>query len=132
MPLYVYFNSQTDEYKEIIQKMNDVHEYSGENGDETTWKRVFFVPNASFDSKIDPFKASEFARKTGSKKGTYGDLLDKSAELSQQRADITGGADPVKAKYFENYSKTRRGGKHPLDKKSFIENKNVTIDFTKK
>jgi predicted nucleic acid-binding Zn ribbon protein len=132
MPLYIYLNSETQEYVEIFQKMNDVKEYFGENGDETTWKRIFTVPNASFDSKIDPFKASEFARKTGSKKGTYGDLLDKSAELSQQRADITGGVDPVKAKYFEDYSKTRRGGKHPLDKKSSFENKNVTIDFSKK
>jgi predicted nucleic acid-binding Zn ribbon protein len=96
MPLYIYLNSETQEYVEIFQKMNDVKEYFGENGDETTWKRIFTVPNASFDSKIDPFKASEFARKTGSKKGTYGDLLDKSAELSQQRADIVGGVDPVK------------------------------------
>lgn len=132
MPLYIYLNSETQEYVEIFQKMSDVHEYFGENGDETTWKRVFTIPTASFDSKIDPFKASEFARKTGSKKGTYGDLLDKSAELSQQRADIAGGVDPVKAKYFEDYSKARRGGKHPLDKKSSFENKNVTIDFTQK
>ena len=130
MPLYTYFNSETEEYRDIVQKMNDVKEYFGENGDETTWKRIFTVPNASFDSKIDPFKASEFARKTGSKKGTYGDLLDKSAELSQQRADITGGADPVKAKYFENYSKTRRGAKHPSQMKSF-ESKNISVDFGK-
>lgn len=131
MPLYTYFNSETEEYRDIVQKMNDVKEYFGENGDETSWKRIFTVPNASFDSKIDPFKASEFARKTGSKKGTYGDLLDKSAELSQQRADITGGVDPVKAKYFENYSKTRRGAKHPSQMKSF-ESKNISVDFTKK
>ena len=131
MPLYTYFNSETEEYRDIVQKMNDVKEYFGENGDETSWKRIFTVPNASFDSKIDPFKASEFARKTGSKKGTYGDLLDTSAELSQQRADITGGADPVKAKYFENYSKTRRGAKHPSQMKSF-EIKNISVDFTKK
>ena len=130
MPLYTYFNSETEEYRDIVQKMNDVKEYFGENGDETSWKRIFTVPNASFDSKIDPFKASEFARKTGSKKGTYGDLLDKSAELSQQRADITGGADPVKAKYFENYSKTRRGAKHPSQMKSF-ESKNISVDFGK-
>jgi predicted nucleic acid-binding Zn ribbon protein len=130
MPLYTYFNSETEEYRDIVQKMNDIKEYFGENGDETTWKRIFTVPNASFDSKIDPFKASEFARKTGSKKGTYGDLLDKSAELSQQRADITGGADPVKEKYFENYSKTRRGAKHPSQMKSF-DSKNISVDFGK-
>lgn len=131
MPIYIYHNSETQEYVEVVQKMSDVHEYFGERDDEDKWKRVFTSPNASFDSKIDPFKASEFARKTGSKKGTYGDLLDKSAELSQQRADITGGTDPVKAKYFEDYSKTRRGAKHPSDFKKVINNKNATIDFTK-
>lgn len=130
MPIYTYLNSETEEYRDVVQKMSDVHEYSGECGDETTWKRIFTVPNASFDAKINPFKAEEFARKTGSKKGTYGDLLDKSAELSHQRAEIAGGVDPVKAKYFENYSKSRRGSKHPSDLKKVIENKNVTIDFT--
>ena len=48
MPLYIYFNLETDEYKEILQKMSDAHEYFGENGDEKTWKRIFTVPNASF------------------------------------------------------------------------------------
>ncbi len=77
MPIYTYFNSETEEYRDIVQKMSDVHEYFGEDGGETTWKRVFTVPHASIDSKMDPFKAEDFARKTGSKKGTYGDLLDK-------------------------------------------------------
>lgn len=128
MPLYTYFNSETEEYRDIVQKMSDVHTYSGENGDETTWKRVFTVPNASFDSKIDPFKTSDFVRKTGGKKGIYGDLLDKSSELSHQRAEMAGGVDPVKEKYYKDYSEKRRGAKHPSQMKSF-ESKNVKIDF---
>jgi predicted nucleic acid-binding Zn ribbon protein len=128
MPLYIYFNSETEEYREIVQKMNDVHEYFGEKCDETTWKRVFTAPNASIDSKMDPFNTSEFVRKTGSKKGTYGDLLDKSSELSSQRAELAGGVDPVKEKYYKDYSEKRRGAKHPSQMKSF-ESKNVKIDF---
>ncbi len=128
MPLYIYFNSETEEYREIVQKMNDIKEYFGEDGDEATWKRIFTVPNASIDSKMDPFNTSEFVRKTGSKKGTYGDLLDKSSELSSQRAELAGGVDPVKEKYYKDYSEKRRGAKHPSQMKSF-ESRNVKIDF---
>lgn len=130
MPIYTYFNSETEEYRDIVQKMSDVHEYFGEDGSENTWKRVFTVPHASIDSKMDPFKAEDFARKTGSKKGTYGDLLDKSAELSHQRAELAGGVDPVKEKYYKDYSEKRRGAKHPSQMKSF-ESKNISVDFGK-
>ena len=130
MPIYVYLNTETEEYREIVQKMSDVHEYFGESGDEKSWKRVFTCPNASIDSQIDPFNSRDFMRKTGAKKGTYGDLLDKSSELSHQRAEKTGGIDPVKEKYFKEYSAKRRGAKHPDQMKSF-ENKNVKIDFGK-
>ena len=130
MAIYVYFNTETEEYREIVQKMSDVHEYFGESGDEKNWKRVFTCPNASIDSQIDPFSSRDFMRKTGGKKGTYGDLLDKSSELSNQRAEKAGGVDPIKEKYFKDYSAKRRGAKHPDQMKSF-ENKNVKIDFGK-
>lgn len=130
MPIYIYHNEETDEYREIFQSMNEKHEYFGESGEETSWKRVFTCPHASIDSKMDPFKAEDFARKTGSKKGTYGDLLDKSAELSHQRAEMAGGVDPVKEKYFKDYSAKRRGAKHPDQMKSF-ESKNIKVDFGK-
>jgi hypothetical protein len=131
MPIYIYFNTETEEYREVVQRMNEAHEYFGENGEEKCWKRVFTLPNASIDSKIDPFSTREFVDKTGSKKGTYGDLLDRSAEMSMKRAEIAGGSDPIKEKYFENYSKARRGAKHPDQMKSF-ESKNVKIDFNSK
>ena len=56
-------------------------------------------------------------------------MLDYSKEMSQKRADLAGGKDPVKEKYFENYSKGRRGAKHPEQMKSF-ESKSVKIDYT--
>jgi hypothetical protein len=132
MPLYIYHNIDTDEYVEIVQSMNDVHEYFGAEGNESNWKRVFTVPQARIDGEIDPFSSKQFVDKTSNKKGTYGDLLDRSAEMSARRADIAGGSDPVKEKYYQDYSKTRKGAKHPdLFKKKF-ENKHVSVDFNAK
>lgn len=130
MPVYIYQNTKTEEYTEIIQGMNEVHEYFGKEGGEDCWKRVFTVPQASFDSHVDPFSSKQFAEKTGSKKGTFGDLLDRSAELSSKRAEITGHADPVKEKYFNDYAKKRRGAKHP-DQLKVFENDKVKVDFSK-
>ena len=62
-------------------------------------------------------------------KGTVGDLLDKSSELSNQRAQENGGVDPLKKKYYENYSKERKGAKHPNEIKKTYESKNVKIEF---
>jgi hypothetical protein len=111
--------------------MNDLHVYSGINGDEDSWKRVFTVPNASIDSHVDPFSSKQFVDKTQNKKGTYGDLLDRSAEMSDKRASLAGGKDPVKEKYFTDYSAKRRGAKHPDQMKTF-ENSKIKVDFGKK
>lgn len=131
MPVYLYHNTETDEYIEIVQGMNDIHEYHGKDGNESCWKRVFTVPQASIDAKVDPFSAKQFADKTRSKKGTYGDLLDRSAEMSAARAHLAGGVDPVKEQYYKNYSKERKGAKHPDQMKTF-ENSKVKVDFGKK
>ncbi len=131
MPIYIYHNEEKDEYREIYQSMTEEHVYRGENGDEDGWKRVFTVPNASIDAQVDPFSSKEFVQKTGNKKGTYGDLIDRSKEMSEKRAQLNGGVDPVKQKYFEQYSKERRGAKHPEQLKSY-ESKNVKIDYSSK
>ena len=131
MPIYIYHNEEKDEYREIYQSMTEEHVYCGENGDEDGWKRVFTVPNASIDAQVDPFSSKEFVQKTGNKKGTYGDLIDRSKEMSEKRAQLNGGVDPVKQKYFEQYSKERRGAKHPEQLKSY-ESKNVKIDYSSK
>ena len=51
MPIYIYKNPDTEEYKEVIQTMNEEHIYIDEFGLE--WKRVFTVPHASIDTKDD-------------------------------------------------------------------------------
>jgi hypothetical protein len=128
MPFYTYKKESTGEYKDVYQGMNDKHEYRGENGDEDDWKRVFYVPNASIDTQIDPHSSKQFTERTGNKKGTVGDLLDYSKEMSAKRAESNGGVDPVKQKYYENYSKQRNGAKHFDQMKSF-ESKNIKVEY---
>ena len=61
-------------------------------------------------------------------KGTFGDMMDYSSELSQKRAEKAGGVDPVKKKHFERYEK-EVGKKHPSDKATKFENKSIKIDY---
>lgn len=42
-----------------------------------------------------------------------GDLWDRSQELSEKRKKLYGGEDPVKKKYYDNWSKKRKGKVHP-------------------
>ena len=127
MPLYLYENISTGEVVEVLQGMKDVHEYHGEDGTEKgAWKRIFTNPSLSFDASIDPFSKKDFIQKTRDKNDTYGNLQDRAAEASEQRAAKLG-YDPVKQKQFRNYEK-KTGKKHLADKKSY-ESKNVKIDF---
>jgi hypothetical protein len=125
LPQYTFLNDETGEYKDVFFKMNDKKEYFGEDG--KPWRRIYHVPTTSIDTKIDPFSASEFIRKTN-KKGTVGDVMDLSAELSEQRAEKTGNGDPVKGKLFKDYEK-KVGKKHLLDKPKVIENSKVKIEL---
>jgi hypothetical protein len=113
MPLYTYEHPETGEYIDVVQGMNDEHSYTDDKG--VKWKRVYYIPEASIDSNIDPFNNRSFIDKTGNSKGNYGDLMDRSKEMSQKREDKLG-YDPVKRKYFDDYSKNRRGIKHHLDR----------------
>ena len=127
MPLYTYRNPETEEEVDIIQGMNEVHEFVDGNG--LKWDRVFYSPNASIDTKTDAFNQNKFVERTAAKKGSYGDLLNYSAEMSAKRAEQAGGIDPVKKQYLEDYSKKRNGAKHLADKPKTIENKNIKIDL---
>ena len=49
--------------------------------------------------------------------------------LWAKRASENGGVDPLKQKYYNNYSKERNGAKHPDQVKQTYESKNVKIDF---
>jgi hypothetical protein len=114
MGLYSYRHPKTGKVKEIFQSMKEPHVYQ-ENGVE--WERIFSIPQASVDSRIkDPFSEKEFVSKTGNKlkKETIGDAWDRSQEYSEKRKDKDG-LDIKQQKYFENYSKTRKGKRHPKD-----------------
>ena len=127
MPLYTYENPKTGETIDILQTMSEKHQYIDQEGLE--WKRVFQVPNASVDSQIDPYSKTSFLDATKNKKGTYGDLVDKSAELSEKRAKDHGGKDPVKESFYKDY-KTKTGKDHfGLQTKKSYESKNVKVDY---
>lgn len=126
MPIYVYKHPETEEEIELIQGMNDEHEYIDTDG--VQWQRVFFSPNMSMDTEVDPFSQSDFVKTTGSKKGTVGEMMDLSKELSQQRAEKNGGVDPIKEKSFKDFKK-RTGREHPKSKSRVYESKNVKVEY---
>ena len=110
MPEYIYEHPDSKEKIIVWQSVHEDHSYEVEG---TTYNRVYTVPNASIDSKINPESESDFIEKTKAK--TYGELWEASAEMSAERADNHGGKDPVKQEHFENYSKKRKGKKHFKD-----------------
>ena len=112
MPIYIYRHPHTEEMVEIVQGMHDDHEYHDSDG--LKWPRVFTAPSAAFDLDADPFSHAQFIEKTQNA-GTMGELWDRSAELSQKRANQLDGRDPYKKKYLQNYSKGRGGNKHLSD-----------------
>jgi hypothetical protein len=127
MPLYIYKHPEKEEYIEVLQGMNDEHKYEQ---DDLEWERVFLAPNASIDSSVDPFNGRQFVDSTAAKKGTMGDMMDYSKELSEKRADKNGGVDPVKEKYYKDYSKARNGAEHPKQRmEKGYESKNVKIEY---
>ena len=127
MPSYIYQHPETEEYIEVTQSMNDDHVYFGEDGVE--WNRVLISPQLNTEASVDPWSKNDFMNKTANSKGSYGDLLDRSKELSDKRASENGGVDPVKQKYLENYSKQRGGKKHFSELKSTAESKHIKIDL---
>jgi hypothetical protein len=104
MPIYTFENPETGETIDVIQKMNDDHIYIDEHGLE--YKRVYYSPNTAIDSQIDAFSSRDFAEKTRNKRGTIGDLLDKSKELSEKRGGASN--DPVLKNFFSSYEKENK------------------------
>lgn len=129
MPEYLYQNPKSKEVISIIQGMNDDHVFVDDQGLE--WNRIFTNPTMSIDSQdVDPFSQQQFIEKTANMKGTYGDMVDYSKELSQQRAEKLGKEDPIKRDMFNNYQK-ERGFKHHNDRdnKKVIDKPNYKIEF---
>jgi len=129
MPIYLYRNDGSEETREVFQKMNDEHIYLGKEGNELGWRRVYTVPQASFDTKVDPNDPKSFVERTASKKGTYGDMQDYSKELSHKRAEQHDGVDPVKEDFFKRYSAERKGAKHPEEQRKAINDGGMTVEW---
>lgn len=116
MPQYIYQNPKTKKVIEITQSIHDKHEYVDENG--VKWNRIFTAPKLNTDGTLKGTSTKQdFLRYTENKKGTIGDLWDMSGELSVKRAELYGGVDPVKEDYTNEWSKKRKGKKHPSKKK---------------
>jgi hypothetical protein len=91
MPLYLYENEETGEVIEVLQGMNELHEYHGTNGKEKgLWRRVYVNPTLSFDTQVDAFNQKSFVNSTANKNDTYGDLFERSAEASAKRTEQYG------------------------------------------
>jgi cell fate regulator YaaT (PSP1 superfamily) len=109
MPLYVFENEKTGEQREVVLPMEASKTYK------KGWRRVFMVPNAMMPVKIDPNNKTDFVQKTARYK-TVGDLWSSSEEMSHKRAEKEG-KDPIREKWFKDYSKKRNGVMHPIQRK---------------
>jgi hypothetical protein len=109
MPSYIYQHPKNKKNIEIVQSVHDKHEYIDKSG--IKWNRVFTAPELNTEGTLKASCSSkEFSEYTGRKRGTVGDLWDRSKELSEKREKIYG-KDPVKEKYKKDWSKKRRNRK---------------------
>ena len=127
MPLYTFSHPETEEIKDVFFHMNDEKKFIDEDGVE--WRREYMSPELNTTGSTDPWDSKQFVEKTGATQGTIGDLLDRSADLSKERASQNGGVDPVKEKYYKNYAKKRNGAIHEDKKPKSFENKHIKIDL---
>ena len=125
MPIYLYEHPETKEVSEILQGMHEDHSYIDGSG--TEWKRLFTSPNASFDTQVDPFSQADYRKATANKKGTLGDMMDYSKDLSNERAAKNGGVDPVAEKHHSDHEKNT--GMKPASKSKVYESKNVKVEY---
>jgi len=107
MPIYIYQHPINKKTKELIQSIHDKHEYIDENN--IKWDRIFTVPQLNTEGTLSANTTEkQFSEYTKNKKGTIGDLWDRSKELSEKRKKIYG-KDPLKEKYEKDWSKKRKG-----------------------
>lgn len=108
MPFYSFLNDKTQEVRDIFFKMNDDKQYVDEDG--FRWRRLFSNPNMSMDTRVNPFSAKDFSKKTQGAK-TYGEMFDLSAEMSRQRAEKVGGDDPQRARAEKEFYNPKKKNK---------------------
>jgi len=100
MPIYRYRNPKSGAEIDVVQKMNDKHEYRDSDGVE--YERIFENPNVSKDTSINAFSSKDFVNKARSSNMNVGEMWDLSKELSLKRKSIAG-KDHIK----ENYNKQK-------------------------
>lgn len=115
MPLYTFEHPTTLEQIDILQRMKEDHTHVDQEGVE--WNRVFTSPNAAIDTRPDIFSTNSLTGATNNKKDSYEDLVKRSQEASEKRAEKAGGRDPVKQVWYDNYAKKRQGKRHHSDPK---------------
>ena len=108
MPVYIFQNPKTKEYKEVFLSI-DADKVYFEDG--VKWQRIFISPNVSVDTEIDANSERDFVEKTKRKNYNLGEMWDTSKQLSEKR-EKEKGLDPIKDKALKEYSKKRRGAKH--------------------
>ena len=119
MATFLYRNPKTGEIKEIVQGVHEKHEYS-EGG--VKYEREFTSPNTATNTQWDPRNPKDYVEKTRSKRGTLKVLFETSVELREKRLEKDG-HDPHREKYYEDYSKKRRGKKLQVQQREeFMKN----------
>lgn len=114
MPFYTYINPETEEVIDVSQSIHEKHAYIDKDGVE--WKRVFTVPEVNTHGTLkSDCTSKQFSEYTKNQKGSFGDLWDRSGELSEKREKIYG-KDPIKKKYYEDWSNKRKGKIHPKNR----------------
>lgn len=129
--IYLFRHKKTGEEKEVILSLDEPKIYKGKSGNDDNWERVFTVPEVNIgNAKVgNPWDSRQYIEKTGSMKGTVGNLEDYSRELSEKRAQENGGVDPVKEKYLKDYSAKRNGAKHPSQMGKEIKQNGITVEY---
>lgn len=118
MPVYLFSNPKDENnIVEVVMSVHDKHEFYK---DGVKWNREFTIPTTAIDTKWNHNDPKDFVRKTSQKRGTIGDLWEKSAELSSKR-EKEQGKDKVKETFYKNYSKSRGGRLHPNQRKEKLE-----------
>lgn len=120
MGLYLYEHPKTKKVIELVQGMNETHEYTDEKG--IKWNRVWINPQASIDTKLDVWSPADFAKKTANKKGTIDDLWSEAGAASMKRMGNSS-FDPLKEEHYKNYSAKRSGAIHEDVKKRVLNEK---------
>lgn len=116
MPVIDFQHTPTGKVDSVYLTMDAPREYAGPNGDQKgEWVRLWSVPNAAVDTKLDPHSAADFVKATNKKGGTLGELYDRAAELSHERASKEGGIDHVKQSFYADYKRRHKGVAHPQE-----------------